>query len=353
MLVGFGSIAESTHLAALASCQIEVGVVVEPNLLRQAAAQACLPHARIVSRLEEALEDTTLDVADICTPPDLHYEAARTCLQGGLHVLCEKPLATGLAHSQKLHAISEARGLVLACVHNWTQAPICQRALSHIVDRKLGALLTLHLKTMRTAPAGVAAGKSNWRTDPARAGGGILYDHGWHGLSLMFRAFGETPLWVRGRTTSERYLDLGVEDTVSARLGFSGEREGLYEASWAADVRRNEATYLFERGRIEIVDDTLQIFRKNAEPTSERFDESLAGGGYRPAWTAALIREFLAEIAQPHLRGTLAREALAIQSSLADIYRSGSQSGERVERSVEHEAVSKLYAPSNTSGAPV
>jgi len=42
--------------------------------------------------LDELLEKETLDAVSICTPPGLHEEQIRRCLDEGLHVLCEKPL---------------------------------------------------------------------------------------------------------------------------------------------------------------------------------------------------------------------------------------------------------------------
>jgi len=41
--------------------------------------------------LDTLLEAEHLDAASICTPPKLHYDQIKRCLEAGLHVLCEKP----------------------------------------------------------------------------------------------------------------------------------------------------------------------------------------------------------------------------------------------------------------------
>ncbi|MBN9886032.1 Gfo/Idh/MocA family protein [Salipiger abyssi] len=48
------------------------------------------------------------------TNPSSHYELNRACLEAGHHVYCEKPLALQMPDAKELHALAEARGLMLA-----------------------------------------------------------------------------------------------------------------------------------------------------------------------------------------------------------------------------------------------
>lgn len=48
------------------------------------------------------------------TNPSAHYEISRRCLEAGLHVYSEKPLAMRLEDAQALHALASARGLMIA-----------------------------------------------------------------------------------------------------------------------------------------------------------------------------------------------------------------------------------------------
>ncbi|WP_353473409.1 Gfo/Idh/MocA family oxidoreductase [Salipiger sp. H15] len=48
------------------------------------------------------------------TNPAEHYALNRALLEAGHHVYCEKPLAMDLAHARELHALADARGLLLA-----------------------------------------------------------------------------------------------------------------------------------------------------------------------------------------------------------------------------------------------
>lgn len=48
------------------------------------------------------------------TNPDAHYDVTRRCLEAGLHVYSEKPLAVDMDDARALHGLAKGRGLLLA-----------------------------------------------------------------------------------------------------------------------------------------------------------------------------------------------------------------------------------------------
>ena len=58
-----------------------------------------------------------VDVACVAVPTDRHYEVVRACLESGVHVLVEKPLAPSVAEADALLALARARGLILQVGH--------------------------------------------------------------------------------------------------------------------------------------------------------------------------------------------------------------------------------------------
>jgi predicted dehydrogenase len=327
-IVGFGHIAETTHLPALAGLGLEVVAVAEAQPARREAAERALPGKRVAMSLEQVLEYERLDFVDVCTPPHLHVPIARVALAAGAHVLCEKPLALRGEDADELARLAQTRERAVTCVHNWTQAPILMRARE--LQRGLGRLLEMDLVTLRTQPAAAAGDTGNWRIDKERAGGGILFDHGWHGMSILLRAFGAPPLLVRGRVEQKRHHGLSVEDSSETVLTFADGARGRFEATWAAEERKNTATMRCERGTIEIENDRLRLVRPGQPDQVERFEESLAGGGYRPAWTAGIVREFLAEIEQPAARGRSLAEARLCLRLIEATYASAAAGGNEI-----------------------
>jgi predicted dehydrogenase len=57
------------------------------------------------------------DAAVIAVPTDRHHAVARDCLEHGLHLLIEKPIATTLAEADELIALADRKKLVLQVGH--------------------------------------------------------------------------------------------------------------------------------------------------------------------------------------------------------------------------------------------
>src|SRR5262249_8737320 len=159
-------------------------------------------------------------------------------------------------------ALAREHEVEIACVHNWPQAPILQRLSAIARSGELGEPVELVLETLRTQPAAVASAAgdtANWRTDPTRPGGGVLDDHGWHGMPIILRTLETRPATVEGRTEKRRHHHLSVEDTAEARITLAGEKRARFFATWAAEERANRGRLLCARGRVELADDVLRI----------------------------------------------------------------------------------------------
>lgn len=322
-IVGFGKIAETTHVAALAAAGLEVAAVVETNPLRRDVAARCLPAAKLFADLATLLDQAPLEFVDVCTPPHLHFELVSMAARLGLHVLCEKPLVLDLSQAEQLLQIAATQPIAIACVHNWTQAPIWQRAQELL--RSLGPLRSVHLATLRTEPAATAVGNGdNWRVDPSKAGGGILFDHGWHAMSILLRLFASAPLTVKARLERRGAFELPVEDTAAVDIGFACGGRAQVHLTWAASERCNRARLEASNGVIEIENDRLTL-RHDRGVDHEHFTESLAAGGYRPTWTGGIIREWIAEMSNPATRGHLLKEAVFCLRLLRAAYQSHDQ----------------------------
>ncbi len=57
------------------------------------------------------------DAVSVAAPTLLHYEIAKTCLEAGLHVLVEKPLAATVEQARDLTAVASSRGVTLQVGH--------------------------------------------------------------------------------------------------------------------------------------------------------------------------------------------------------------------------------------------
>lgn len=77
-----------------------------------------------------------IDAAVVAVPTDLHHEVARACLERGVHVLVEKPLAATLAEADDLVDLAAKKNVVLQVGHVQRYSSAF-RALAARVDRPL------------------------------------------------------------------------------------------------------------------------------------------------------------------------------------------------------------------------
>jgi predicted dehydrogenase len=94
-----------------------VAAVVDPRPEARDAAAAVLGPgcARLSDMSDLCVPD--LDAAVIATPESSHFELARRCLNAGLHVLVEKPMAASSADATELARLADGAGRVLAVGH--------------------------------------------------------------------------------------------------------------------------------------------------------------------------------------------------------------------------------------------
>lgn len=70
---------------------------------------------RLGGPIEGSLEKA--EAAVVAVPTERHHDVARDCLERGLHVLVEKPIASSLAQAEALVALAEKKRLVLQVGH--------------------------------------------------------------------------------------------------------------------------------------------------------------------------------------------------------------------------------------------
>src|SRR5262245_51067058 len=180
-LIGFGNVAAHGHLPGWQRRgDVELVAVVDIAAARRQDARALLPRAARHDSLDALLAQAAPHFVDICAPPSAHEGLIERALTRGIHVLCEKPLVGSPTALRRLADIAADRRLALHTVHNWHHAPIVRRMHELIAGGAVGEVTGVVWHTLRTRPAAAAAGRENWRVDPAVAGGGVLTDHGWH-----------------------------------------------------------------------------------------------------------------------------------------------------------------------------
>jgi predicted dehydrogenase len=98
---------------------------------------------RSTGNYRELLADSSIDVIDICTPNQLHFEMAKEALNAGKHVLCEKPLATSVAEGRELVDLAKKTGLANCTCFNIRSYPHVRNMRAIIAAGELGEIWTV------------------------------------------------------------------------------------------------------------------------------------------------------------------------------------------------------------------
>ena len=140
---------------------------------------------------KEAAREDRIDFVTIVVQNHLHVAVAKTFLEAGFNVICDKPLSSNLEDAKDLQKLVHSSGKVFCLTHNYTGYPMVKEARRMVQDGELGRLL----KVVAEYPQGYAVGDvegegqgqiSNWRADPAIAGASnCMGDIGTHAHNLV------------------------------------------------------------------------------------------------------------------------------------------------------------------------
>jgi predicted dehydrogenase len=118
-IVGCGKIADDhvSQIKQIAGSEV-VGVCDrEPLMARQLSQRFAIKE--FYSDLNQMLQQARPDVVHVTTPPQTHYEIARTCLEAGCHVYVEKPFAVYAHQVRELVGLAQQKGLKVTAGHDY------------------------------------------------------------------------------------------------------------------------------------------------------------------------------------------------------------------------------------------
>jgi predicted dehydrogenase len=342
-LVGYGFIMERGHAAGYRERtqdggDVEIVAIADVSEERRELARAHFPSARVYAdhRALLAAEHAGLDFVDVATPPSDHAEVAHAALDRGLHVLCEKPLATSIDEARgMLRAATEAERVLFPC-HNYKHAPVIKTVRGVLDAGRIGKVHLVTLQTFRNTHAkGVGEWRTDWRRERRYSGGGIAMDHGSHTFYLAFEWLKAYPTAVTARAATLGPFD--TEDDFTCSLKFP---TGVASAhlSWNAGVRKVLYTIHGERGAVRVEDDAIEVATQvaqipdgggegnNINNVAWKFERLSISSDWMDSshvtWFNSLFDDFKGAIARREFVGKEASEAFLCVQLIATAYTS-------------------------------
>jgi predicted dehydrogenase len=188
--------------------------------------------------------DERIDFVSIVTPNRTHVPVAKTFLETGFSVVCDKPLAFDLEEARALRDVVRKTGKVFALTHNYTGYPMVKEARELVRSGELGEIL----KVVAEYPQGWLSKpideegqkQASWRTDPQQAGAaGCIGDIGTHAENLGRYITGlridelcaECTSFVKGRQ---------LEDDANLLIRYKSGAKGVLSASQISVGEEND-----------------------------------------------------------------------------------------------------------------
>ncbi len=243
-IVGCGAISELYYCPALLETArhlpLEVVALCDPSPARTDALLKSFPGASVLTTIDDLISSPP-DLAVVASPPRFHATQANSLLTAGVHVLCEKPMASSVAEAESMISAACKANRVLAIGLFRRFFPALQTIKALVTEGTLGAVQSFSFEE---------GGVFNWPAASASffqkqvSQGGVLLDLGVHILDLISWWFGDP-------------LSLSHEDDNMGNLEANSRISLSFEAGFEGVVRMSRDTpcsnsYLieFERGRV-------------------------------------------------------------------------------------------------------
>ncbi len=249
-LIGCGRIstnhitaAKKNHLTITAVCDVK-----EDHMERLLEKHGLQDDATIkrYTDYKKMIEENEIELISIATESGLHAEIALYCIEHGIHVIIEKPMAMSMADANAIIQKAEEKKVKVSACHQNRFNIAVQEMRKALEAGRFGKLShgSIHVRWNRTEGYyKQASWRGTWTQD-----GGALMNQCIHGIDLLRWMLGDEVEEVYGQTRQQFHPYLETED-----IGM--------------------AVVKFKNGAIATIEGTTNVYPKNLEETLYLFGE--------------------------------------------------------------------------------
>src|SRR5699024_1492755 len=225
----------------------------------------------------DMLDNVPIDCVHICLPHHLHYIVTKACVERGIHVLLEKPLANNVDEGSKIVQLEAGNQDVKICISFQNRFNSSFQNLKKMIDSGLyGEVKGIKGLVAWHRPKEYYDIKP-WRGKMDYAGGGVMINQSIHTLDFI-QLIGGDILTVRGSVDQLNYHGYEVEDTAVAHIQFQNGATGLYFATNTNAVNSSvEFEVITAKGTFTIKDNILSYTSVDGDKEKLAEDYKLPG----------------------------------------------------------------------------
>ncbi len=277
---------------------------------------------------KEMVEKEALDCVHICLPHSLHAPAAIYCMEHGINVLTEKPMASTKEDAEMMIETAKRCGVKFACIFQnrfnhgnmLLKKTLDEGSLGKIYGAK--CFVTWHRDS-----AYYNAGP--WRAKISEAGGGVIMNQAIHTIDAMRYLIGRKAVRVDATIATRGGLGIEVEDTAEGLIEFEGGLITNFHAiSYYSTDSKIYVEFDCQNGVARLDGDTAVITYNDGRviTSSPAEDEMISYGNTKSYWGvchAKQILDFYEYVKTGKEMYISAESALETQNLVFAIYESG------------------------------
>ncbi len=250
-LIGCGRIS-TNHIKAAVNNQLEIVAVCDvlPEKMEELLGKHGLEKDTSIHRYadyKEMLEKEKPELVSIATESGIHAEIALHCIEKGVHVIIEKPMAMSMDDANQIIQRSEEKNVKVSACHQNRFNVAVQELRKAVEAGRFGKLShgSIHVRWNRNKGYyEQAPWRGTWAQD-----GGALMNQCIHGIDLL--------RWMMGNEVDEVY---------------GATRQQFHNYLEAEDI--GMAVVKFKNGAIGTIEGTTNVYPQNLEETLFLFGES-------------------------------------------------------------------------------
>lgn len=237
-IIGCGGIAERFAKAIGLTDSAELHAAAARDLSRAEAFAEKFGAKKAYGSYQEIVMDPDVEIIYISLIHNLHYEAAKLCVEHGKAVICEKPFFISEEEGAALQSLArEKKVLIMEAM--WTRClPAFQKAREWAGNGAIGEVKYVDAAFCFRIPFNEKT-KTNRLYDPETAGGALL-DAGVYPYEFITGILGEKPTEIKAVAQK---APTGVDETVAMSLRF--DSGVLANGVTSIGVRTSDTAYVY------------------------------------------------------------------------------------------------------------
>lgn len=255
-LIGCGRIA-TNHMKAALNNELEIVAVCDivPDKMEELLAKHELENNDSIKRYvdyKEMIEAENPELISIATESGIHAEIALYCIEHGVNVIIEKPMAMSIGDAEKIIEAAEKYNVKVSACHQNRFNVAIQKLRQAVEGGRFGKLShgSIHVRWNRNQGYyDQAPWRGTWAED-----GGALMNQCIHGIDLLRWMMGDEIEEIYGATRQQFHDYLEAEDVGMAVVKFKNGAIGTIEGTTNVYPKNLEETlYIFgENGTVKI-----------------------------------------------------------------------------------------------------